>query len=51
MKTEFATLAGRIRQALLDLDHVVARAEHLYQQAMLCATFIHSIYGPPVFKS
>jgi hypothetical protein len=33
VKPEYAALAGRIRQTLLDLDRVVTRAERLYTQS------------------
>jgi hypothetical protein len=35
MKTEYAALAGRIEQTLLDIERVVERAEFLLQQAQL----------------
>lgn len=54
MKTEYAALAARIRQALADLEKVTARAELLYAQAQRTgddgyldgvALNLHSFYG------
>jgi hypothetical protein len=54
VKTEYAALAARIRQALVDLEKVTARAEMLYAQAQRTgddgyldgvALNLHGFYG------